>query len=47
MGQRKPPGIWGAMIRARIFRVPGDRLPSDLSHLFVGGLALCLTQVGS
>jgi hypothetical protein len=47
MGQRKPPGIWGAMIRARILRVPGDRLPSDLSHLFVGGLALCLTQVGS
>jgi len=32
--------LGGSVWAARIFRVPGGRLPSDLSHFFVGRLAL-------
>jgi hypothetical protein len=38
--------LGGSGPAARIFRVPGGRLPSDLSHFLVGGLALCFTRVG-
>ena len=34
--------LGGSVSAARIFRVPGGRLPSDLSHFFVGLLALVL-----